>query len=126
MMFGVFFHPCRCEKTPQTSQRKVTVIIRFERTGGFAAIPQRVVIDTDMMGADQRRSLMALIEPASFFHLPKHIPSADHVADRFQYRITIEDVERTHTIQTDESDVPDTLKPLIEHLTALARSKSIG
>lgn len=101
------------------------MIIRFERSGGFAAISQRLVIDTDMIDADERRNLMALLEPASFFHLPDRIPSADHMADRFHYRITIEDVERTHTIRTDESDVPDTLQPLIEHLTALARSKNL-
>jgi hypothetical protein len=102
------------------------VIIRFERTGGFTAIPQRVVIDTDMMESDERRNLMALLEPASFFHLPDRIPPSGKGVDRFHYRLTIEDLERSHSVETGETSVPDTLQPLIEHLTLLARSKNIS
>ena len=49
-------------------------------------------------------------------------PSA---ADRFQYRLTIDDGPRRHVVEIGESAMPESLRPLIDWLTATAR-KSRG
>ena len=44
-------------------------------------------------------------------------------ADRFQYEITVEDGNQTHTIAAGESAVPNHLQPLVQHLERLARTR---
>lgn len=95
--------------------------ILLKRTGGFTGIPLNVAIDTDQRPEEERKTLSALVGAAQFFSLPAKIPSPGRGADRFQYRITVETPQKSHTVEVGESAVPDSLQPLIAHVISLGR-----
>ncbi len=96
--------------------------IYLKRTGGFTGIPFSVTVDTDQLAEEERDALLALVESAHFYSLPEKIPAASAGTDRFQYQITVERSGESHTVETGESSVPDTLQPLIAHLMARGRA----
>ncbi len=97
--------------------------IYLKRTGGFTGIPFSVDIDTDQLEDEERGALAALVEAAQFYALPEKIPSTGQGVDRFQYRITVEEAGRSHTVEAGESGLPDSLQALIGHVTGLGRGK---
>jgi hypothetical protein len=99
------------------------MIIRFERTGGFAGLSQRAIIDSEKLAPQEKQSLHHLVEAASFFELPAQISAPGGGADRFSYRLHIETQEKSHTIEVSEAAVPEPLQPLIQQLSRLARRR---
>ncbi len=97
--------------------------ISLARTGGFTGIPLSVELDADQLEEEERATLSALVEAAQFYSLPKKIPSAGGGVDRFQYRITVEEAGRSHTVEAGESGLPDSLQPLIRYLTVRGRGR---
>ncbi len=97
--------------------------IYLNRTGGFTGIPFSVDVDTEQLEQEERDTLSALVEAAQFFSLPEKIPSAGPGADRFQYRIRVEEPGRSHTVEAGESGLPDSLQPLVRHLMVRGRGR---
>jgi hypothetical protein len=95
--------------------------IRFEKSGGFAAIrrpPKIISVDSlpERDAAEWRR----LIEAADFFNLPSVIPPG-HGRDLFQYAITVDLDGRQHCVRVSEGAVPAPLQPLLERLQQAAQ-----
>lgn len=99
------------------------MIIRFERTGGFAGLFQQTTIDSATLAPQEMQSLHQLVEAAGFFELPEKISAPPGGADRFTYRLTVESGGQCHTVEVDEAAVPGPLQPLIQHLERLARRR---
>jgi hypothetical protein len=97
------------------------MIIHLERTGGFTGIPLRAVIDSATLDPAESRDLLALVESAGFFALPAQVRAPQPGPDRFQYVLTIEDTQRSHTVEIDETVIPAQLEPLLQQVTLLAR-----
>jgi hypothetical protein len=91
------------------------------RTGGFAGIRLTTKVDTDSLKEDERKQLQQLIESADFFNLPASLLSASPQPDRFQYTLTIEDANRTHTVTMAETSLPATVRPLTDWLSRMGR-----
>ncbi|NJM71385.1 MAG: hypothetical protein HC862_14800 [Scytonema sp. RU_4_4] len=90
--------------------------ISFERTGGFAGISRKKTIDTANIAANEADQLPQLVEAADFFNLPEKITASTTQPDRFQYKLTVENEGREHTVTISEAAIPGTLRPLIEWL----------
>ncbi|MEH1944371.1 MAG: protealysin inhibitor emfourin [Nostoc sp.] len=90
--------------------------ISFERTGGFAGITKKTTVDTDTLPPNEANTLPQLVEAADLFRLPEHITSPNSQSDRFQYKLTVEDNGKQHTVTVGEAALPGTLRPLIEWL----------
>ncbi|KAB8332853.1 hypothetical protein SD80_013200 [Scytonema tolypothrichoides VB-61278] len=90
--------------------------ISFERTGGFAGISRKKTVDTANIAANEADQLPRLVEAADFFNLPEKITASATQPDRFQYKLTIEEEGREHTVTVSEAALPGTLRPLIEWL----------
>ncbi|BBD58418.1 hypothetical protein NIES2109_11930 [Nostoc sp. HK-01] len=97
--------------------------ITFERTGGFAGITKKTTLDTNTLPAKEAKELPLLVQAADLFHLPAQIPSPNPQSDRFQYRLTVEDNDKQHTVIVSEAALPGTLRPLIEWLNNAAKQK---
>jgi hypothetical protein len=95
--------------------------VSFERSGGFTGVLITLSLDTATLSPDQVTQLQRLVDEADFFHLPAAIPAAQ--PDRFQYRITIQEGDREHTVTVGEPGVPNTLRPLLEWLMEAARNQ---
>lgn len=96
--------------------------IHFERSGGFAGITINVDIDTNSLSDIEREALMTRLSNAEFFALPATIvdPST-RGADRYNYRISIESNNRTHTVECTDESAPASLTPLLDWLNDTAR-----
>ncbi len=95
--------------------------ISFQRTGGFAGITKTTTVDTATLAPNEAETLPRLVEAADLFRLPAQIPALNPQSDRFQYKLTVEDQGKQHTVTVSEAALPGTLKPLIEWLNQLAR-----
>ncbi len=97
--------------------------ISFARSGGFAGIILTTSVDTATLPAEEANQLHQLVEAADFFNLPATITSPAPQYDRFQYKLTVEENGKEHTVMVNEPAVPETLKPLIQWLIDAARKK---
>ena len=93
----------------------------IERTGGFAGMRLTKVVDASTLPAEEKNQLRRLVDAADFFRLPATLISNSPQPDRFQYRLTLEENDRQHTVVVSEQAVPGSLRPLIECLMAMAR-----
>ncbi len=98
------------------------MIIRIERSGGFAGMTLRTVIDSNRLDPQEARQLADLLESSNFFDT--EISSTSEKgggADRFHYSLTIEMGKQARSVELDESDIPSQWQALIEQINALAR-----
>lgn len=96
--------------------------IEFVRSGGFAGINLTARVDSEKLAPDEKAALEKKISDASFFDLPEQIKPPSPGPDRFEYSVTVSSSGRTHTVIVSETLVPDKLRPLLDHLTDLART----
>lgn len=89
--------------------------ITFEQSGGFAGLIRTKTIDTSTLSPPDAQQVQRLIDAADFFRLPDSI-EADVQPDRFQYYITVEDGDRHHSVEISETNIPPTIRPLLEWL----------
>jgi hypothetical protein len=89
--------------------------IHIERSGGFLGAPRIKDVDTAKLPSDQAAQIQSMVEDANFFQLPTAIASAGH-PDSFQYKITIAEQNRQHTVTAGESALPDALNSLWNQL----------
>jgi hypothetical protein len=94
--------------------------IYFERTGGLVPRGLKFAATSETLPAAEEQRLRALIETASFFQLPPALVPPARGADRFQYRVIVDDEGRRHTVEFSDP-VPADLTPLVHWLTAAAR-----
>ncbi|MCC5627353.1 hypothetical protein LC613_03910 [Nostoc sphaeroides CHAB 2801] len=97
--------------------------VSFERTGGFAGISKKTTVDTDTLPPNEASTLARLVEVADLFRLPEHITSPNQESDRFQYKLTVEDKSKQHTVTVSEAALPGTLRPLIEWLQNISQKR---
>ncbi len=95
--------------------------ISFQRTGGFAGITKTTTVDTATLPPHEADVMPRLVAAADLFKLPEQITSSHPQSDRFQYKLTVEDEGKQHTVTVSESAMPGTLRPLIEWLNQVAQ-----
>ena|SRR5882762_990603 len=94
--------------------------IEFRRSGGFAGLGVRLDLESAELPAAERKALEALVARARFFELPAR--SSRPQPDAFQYDLCIEDAGRRNAVCLHDPVEPETLRSLLERLTALARA----
>lgn len=97
--------------------------INFKRTGGVLGREIDTDIDLNEIPDEESQELMRLITETNFFKIPQNF-IAQAVADEYEYTITVEAGNTHHTIQTSDSNAPESLRPLLEKLSRLARGTS--
>ena len=97
--------------------------IEFERSGGFMGLHQSLKLDTTSLELEEAEELTRMVDKANFFELPEEIQSNSEVADHFQYRLTIERSEISHTVILSDSTTPEELQPLLQHLNLMVRTR---
>ena len=91
--------------------------IRFERTGGFSGRRLQLSLDSSSLPQPKARQLRALLSRSRFFELPVRMLAKSTEPDRFHYRITVEEEDRSHTVEAAEAAVPVEMRPLLDWLT---------
>ena len=97
------------------------MIIRVERSGGFAGMTVQSRIDTENLDPDERQNLIEQVKSSGFFEADFSSHKDQQGRDRFHYTITIEYHEQQRTVDLDESEIPDDWQTLIGMINQLAR-----
>jgi hypothetical protein len=106
-----------------TFREDTTVRIRFERSGGLAGITVALSIDLDEIPKEMGSALREYLQSASPSEGEAGSPGPSFAADRFVYRITVEEQPRHRSVRIDEDRVPPGLQPLLDWLLARARKR---
>lgn len=96
--------------------------ILYERTGGFMGRKISLSLDLDSLPSDQAETLRGLLEICDFFSLPASSPTPP-VPDEFTYFITVSTETIEHTIETSDTNMDESVRPLVEELARLARKR---
>jgi hypothetical protein len=99
--------------------------ISFRRTGGFLGREMESDIDLNEMPAEESQELQRLILDTNFFNIPQNLiePSKD---DEYEYTVTVEAGNSHHTVHTSDTSAPESLRPLLEKLSELAKEGKSG
>lgn len=100
--------------------------IHYEKTGGMLGREVMTDIDLNEVPGDEVQEIMRLITEANFFDIPQNLIAAQAVPDEYEYTITVDAGNTHHTIQTTDSSAPESLRPLLEKLSALAKANNPG
>jgi protein-tyrosine-phosphatase len=102
---------------------KVSIV----RGGGLAGLVTKTVVDSDSLPAEEAERLLATVEGADFFHLPRKLTTGPPQADRFDYAVTVEDEHREHTVQASEQALPEGVRELVSYVERVpGREEEIG
>jgi len=94
--------------------------ITFERSGGLLGQDIFLDLDLDTLPANESLNLIQLIQRANFFKLPEDL-AGQSTPDEFQYTVTVDSGNTHHCIHTSDTSAPDSLRPLLNILSTLAR-----
>jgi emfourin len=99
--------------------------IHFEQRGGV--LGREIVSDIDLneVPGEEAQEIMRLISESSFFDFPQNL-IARSAPDEFEYTISLDAGNTHHTIQTSDSNAPESLRPLLEKLSTLAKANNPG
>jgi hypothetical protein len=97
--------------------------IRFERTGGFAGQKLSGSVDSSELPLAQARRLKDLLKRSHFFELPSILQASVPGADRFNYTVTVESEEGTHTVHASDAAIPGEMRALLDFLTRSLRTR---
>lgn len=92
--------------------------ITFKRSGGFVGKGLRFQIVLNELPSRDAGVLLRLIEQAEFFSLPENM-IVKFNPDEYQYTITVDAGVISHTVRTNDSMMPASLRPLVEELSSL-------
>lgn len=90
--------------------------ISLERTGGFAGMHLKKTVDTANLPADRATKLCQGVEAVDFFDLPSEMTSPIRQPDRFQYKLTVAERGKQHTVLVSEQAASTKLRSLVQSL----------
>jgi hypothetical protein len=97
------------------------VRIAFSREGGVAGRTIAVNVDTASLPAEEASTLRRLVGDSNVFDAPL-LTATSSVRDGFHVRLAVESGGRHRDISAGERSVPESMQPLIEFLTRLAKA----
>ena len=92
--------------------------ISFKRAGGFVGKGIRIQLALDQLPREDASVLLRLIEQAEFFNIPENL-IVKFNPDEYQYTITVDAGVICHTVRTNDTTMPASLRPLVEELSSL-------
>lgn len=93
--------------------------ITFKRSGGFIGRGLRFELNLNNLPISAVRNITRLVEEAQFFDLPEDMVR-NFQPDEYQYTITVDAGITNHTVHTNDSTMPSSLKPLIRELSLMS------
>lgn len=95
------------------------MIVRHERSGGFAGITVTAAVDTNDLSAKETKELKERIEKAFPFDPPKKESAT--MPDQFNYEFVIEDDNKTRTYHATDETITDEMRALSKWLITTAQ-----
>lgn len=96
------------------------------RSGGVAGVQLHGEIDTTTLAADDAAQVEELVDNLGLTGLSHKRERHGGPPDRFEYQLVIERDGERHEVTIGESEVPESLRPLIDRMMAEARRRPEG
>jgi hypothetical protein len=94
--------------------------IHFKKTGGFMGRNVEADIDLNQLPEAESQELQRLVLDANFFNIPQNLIEPT-MHDEYEYSVTVDAGNSHHTVQTSDSSAPESLRPLLDKLSSLAK-----
>jgi hypothetical protein len=91
--------------------------ITFKRSGGFVGKGMKYELNLNQLPTNDASSFIRLIQQAEFFNIPENL-IVKFNPDEYQYTITVDAGIICHTVRTNDTTMPASLRPLVEELSA--------
>lgn len=98
------------------------MIVRHERSGGFAGLTVTAEVDSADLSTKQARELKELVEKA--FLLDQSVKKKATMPDQFNYEFVIAESGKTKTFQVNDETLTDEMRALSKWLIAKAQKQS--
>ena len=98
-------------------------MINFKRTGGGIARDLSMDFDLNNMPASEAQRLHNMINQSKFFDVPV-VNNLRTSPDEYEYVITVVAGNSIHTVHVSDTSMPESLRPLVEDLTEIAKEAS--
>lgn len=95
--------------------------INYKRTGGTMGQEMAIDFNLNEMPDDVSQRLHNLILESDFFNTPVENAAMSR-PDEYEYIVTIDAGNSMHTVRATDTSIPESLRPLIEDLTELAKT----
>jgi hypothetical protein len=90
--------------------------ITFKRSGGFIGKGMKYELNLNQLPKHDANSFIHLIQQAEFFNLPENL-IVKFNPDEYQYTITVDAGIICHTVRTNDTTMPASLRPLVDELS---------
>jgi hypothetical protein len=91
--------------------------ITFKRSGGFVGKGMKYELNLNQLPKNDANSFIRLIQQAEFFNIPENL-IVKFNPDEYQYTITVDAGIICHTVRTNDTTMPASLRPLVDELSA--------
>ncbi len=96
------------------------VMVNFVRTGGILGREMHSFLDLNELPEDESQEIQRMILESNFFNIPQNLIEPS-MHDEYEYAITVESGNSEHTVHTSDTSAPESLRPLLEKLSTLAK-----
>ena len=93
--------------------------ITFKRSGEFVEGWMPFELNLNALPTSTVRNITRLVEQAQFFDLPENL-IRNFQPDECQYTITVDAGITNHTVHTNDSTMPSSLRPLVRELSLMS------
>jgi hypothetical protein len=96
--------------------------VTFQRVGGqFPLATRTASVDTDSLSDEESRQLHELVARAGVSELAGRRPAESAARDQYAYLLTVEHSGQSHRIEVTDSDMPASVRPLVDYMRSRAR-----
>jgi emfourin len=100
-------------------------MINFKRTGGSIGRELTMDFDLNNMPASEAQRLHNMLNESNFFEVPV-VNDLRASPDEYEYVITVVAGNSIHTVHVSDTSMPQSLRPLVEDLTEIAKTTTRG
>jgi emfourin len=100
-------------------------MINFKRTGGSMGKELTMDFDLNNMPASEAQRLHNMLNESKFFEVPV-VNDLRASPDEYEYVITVVAGNSIHTVHVSDTPMPQSLRPLVEDLTEIAKTTARG
>ncbi len=97
------------------------MIVRHERSGGFAGITVTAEVDSETLSAKEAKELKGLVEQAFSANQPKKKKAT--MPDQFEYEFVIEDGDKPRKYLVNDETITDEMRALSKWLIAAVQKR---
>lgn len=112
-----------CSQEANLYRQVQMTMINFRRTGGTMGREISMDMDLAKIPGSEAQRLDGLLTGSNFFEIPT-VNDLMARPDEYEYAITVVAGNSMHSVHVTDTSMPESLRPLVEELTQLAKAST--